>query len=172
MIELAAAPAQHYARIASACARGVVVTALLLLTTGAAAQKVASPAAAPKSDAVRQPVPSSTAEAGTETTARDKVCAECGVVRSIRFIDKKPRSTNPNPAPVPRSPAGATGGPGGMNAGGGAVKNLNKTPFWTVTVRMDNGTTRNYTYVEKPEINEGDKVRTRDDGRRLSKVTD
>ncbi len=156
----------------SAHRRGFAAATLLLLAigaTGTLAQKMVPPTtAAPKAADVRPaPVAPSTPEAGAA-----KPCAECGVVRSVRFVDKKPRGMNPNPGPVPRSPGGATGGPGGANSGGGAVKNLNRTPFWVVSVRMDGGLTRNYTYVDKPDFDEGDRVRTQSDGHRLAKATD
>jgi len=35
---------------------------------------------------------------------------------------------------------------------------------------LENGTTRNFTYDNKPEFREGDRVRTLDDGRRLALV--
>ena len=40
----------------------------------------------------------------------------------------------------------------------------------SVPVKMDNGTTRSYTYSNKPEFRDGDRVKTFEDGRRLALI--
>jgi len=58
----------------------------------------------------------------------------------------------------------------GVYAGNEVEKNRNTKKYWNVAVKMENGTTRNYTYDNKPEFREGDRVKTLDEGRRLALV--
>lgn len=112
-------------------------------------------------------------------------CTDCGVVRSVQFVERKGQASG-----VGAVAGGVIGGVIGhqfgsgrgntaatiAGAGAGAYaghqveKNKNKKAYWNVAVKMDNGTTRNYTYSNKPEFREGDRVKTLDEGRRLALV--
>jgi outer membrane lipoprotein SlyB len=119
--------------------------------------------------------------------ARVKLCAECGVVRSVKYVERKGNSSG-----VGAVAGGVLGGVLGhqigsgrgntaatiVGAGAGAYagneveKNKKAKKYWNVAVKMENGTTRNYTYDNKPEFREGDRVKTLDEGRRLALVAD
>jgi outer membrane lipoprotein SlyB len=112
-------------------------------------------------------------------------CADCGVVRSVRMIEKKGEASG-----VGAVAGGVLGGVIGhqfgsgrgntaatiAGAGAGAYaghqveKNRNRRMYWNVAVKMDNGTTRNFTFGDKPAFRDGDRVRTLDGGRRLALV--
>ncbi len=115
--------------------------------------------------------------------AKVKRCAECGVVRSVTYVDKKGHSSG-----VGAVAGGVLGGVLGhqigsgrgntaatiVGAGAGAYagneveKNKKTKTYWNVAVKMDNGATRSYTYSNKPEFREGDRVKTLAEGRRLA----
>jgi outer membrane lipoprotein SlyB len=112
-------------------------------------------------------------------------CTNCGVVKSMRQIDKKGGSSG-----VGAVAGGVVGGivghqfgsgrgntamtiagaAGGAYAGNEIEKNKNKKKYWSVSVRMDDGATRNFSYDNKPEFRVGDRVKSTDDGRRLALV--
>jgi outer membrane lipoprotein SlyB len=143
---------------------------LSIAFTEVAGAQAPAPQAAPPAPAASPP-------------ARVKVCAECGVVRSVKYVEKKGNSSG-----VGAVAGGVLGGVLGhqigsgrgntaatiLGAGAGAYagneveKNKKKTMYWSVSVKMENGTTRNYTYGNKPEFREGDRVKTLDEGRRLA----
>ena len=58
----------------------------------------------------------------------------------------------------------------GAYAGNQVEKNQKKKTSWAVAIRMDNGTVRNFTYTNKPAVNEGERVKLVDGGRRLALV--
>ena len=62
------------------------------------------------------------------------------------------------------------GAAGGAYAGNEIEKNQKKKTYWAVAIRMDNGTTRNFTYTSKPAVHEGERVKLVDGGRRLALV--
>jgi outer membrane lipoprotein SlyB len=110
-------------------------------------------------------------------------CADCGVVQSMRYVEEKGQASG-----VGAVAGGVVGGVIGhqigsgrgntvatiAGAGAGAYaghqieKNRNKKSYWAVTVRMDNGSTRNLTYTERPPANEGERVKLLDGGRRMA----
>jgi outer membrane lipoprotein SlyB len=112
-------------------------------------------------------------------------CTDCGVVKSVRQVEKKGSGSG-----VGAVAGGVVGGvvghqfgsgrgntamtiagaAGGAYAGNEIEKNRKTKKYWSVSVKMDNGTSRNYTYSNKPEFHEGDRVKTLDDGRRLALV--
>lgn len=118
-------------------------------------------------------------------SAATAACADCGVVRSVRLIEKKGEASG-----VGAVAGGVLGGVIGhqfgsgrgntaatiAGAGAGAYaghqveKNRNTRSYWSVAVTMSNGTTRNFTYSNKPEMRAGDRVKTLDGGRRLALV--
>lgn len=112
-------------------------------------------------------------------------CTNCGVVKSVRHIEKKGGSSG-----VGAVAGGVVGGivghqfgsgrgntamtiagaAGGAYAGNEIEKNKNKRTYWSVSVRMDDGATRNFSYDNKPEFHVGDRVKSTEDGRRLALV--
>jgi outer membrane lipoprotein SlyB len=117
--------------------------------------------------------------------ARVKVCAECGVVRSVKYIEKKGNSSGVGAVAggvlggvlghqigSGRGNTAATivGAGAGVYAGNEVEKNRRTKTYWSVSVKMENGTTRTYSYDNKPEFREGDRVKTLDEGRRLALV--
>jgi outer membrane lipoprotein SlyB len=112
-------------------------------------------------------------------------CVDCGVVQSMRLVEQQGQSSG-----VGMVAGGVIGGVLGhqigsgrgntvatiAGAGAGAYagnqieKNRNKKSYWAVAIKMDNGSTRNLTYTNKPAVNEGERVKLLDGGRRLALV--
>ena len=110
-------------------------------------------------------------------------CTNCGVVRSVQLVEKKGDASG-----VGAIAGGVLGGVVGhqfgsgrgntaMTIGGAAAgayagneveKNRNKKSYWRVSVKMDDGKTRTFTYANKPDYREGDRVKTLNSGRRLA----
>jgi len=162
--------------------RRAATLALALTMTFACAAGAQAPAAP------ATPAPETAAPAPQQAPARAKVaCNECGVVRSVKLVEKKGSSSG-----VGAVAGGVLGGVLGhqigsgrgntaatiVGAGAGAYagneveKNRKKQTFWSVSVKMDNGTTRSYTFSNKPEFRDGDRVKTLDEGRRLALLAD
>ena len=113
------------------------------------------------------------------------VCNDCGVVQSMRYVEEQGQASG-----VGAVAGGVLGGVLGhqigsgrgntvatiAGAGAGAYaghqieKNRNKKSYWAVAIRMDNGKTRNFTYSSKPAVNEGERVKLVDGGKRLALV--
>ena len=113
-------------------------------------------------------------------------CSQCGVVQNVQVVEQKGQGSG-----VGMIAGGVIGGVLGhqigsgrgntaatiVGAGAGAYagneveKNKKKQTYWSVSVKMDNGTTRSYTYSNKPEFRDGDRVKTFEDGRRLALLT-
>ena len=112
-------------------------------------------------------------------------CNDCGVVQSMRHVEQKGQGSG-----LGMVAGGVLGGVLGHQIGSGrgntvatiagagvgayagneVEKNAKKTSYWAVTLRMDNGTTRNFTYSSKPAVHEGERVKLVDGGRRLALV--
>ena len=110
-------------------------------------------------------------------------CPDCGVVRSVRLVETRGSASG-----VGAVAGGVMGGVIGhqfgsgrgntaatiAGAGAGAYaghqveKNRNSKSSWNVAVTMQNGTTRNFTFANKPQFRSGDRVRTVDGGRRIA----
>lgn len=58
----------------------------------------------------------------------------------------------------------------GAYAGHQVEKSRNRKSSWSVAVRMDNGTTRTFSYNSKPPFRDGDRVKTIEGGKRLALV--
>jgi outer membrane lipoprotein SlyB len=117
--------------------------------------------------------------------AHAATCNECGVIQSLRYVEEKGQASG-----VGAVAGGVVGGVIGhqfgsgrgntamtiAGAGAGAYaghqieKNRNKKSYWAVTLKMDNGTTRNLTYTNRPPANEGERVKLLDGGRRMALV--
>ena len=110
-------------------------------------------------------------------------CNDCGVVQSMHYVEQKGQGSG-----VGMVAGGVLGGVLGHQIGSGrgntvatiagagvgayagneVEKNAKKKAYWAVTLRMDNGTTRNFTYSSKPAVQEGERVKLVDGGRRLA----
>lgn len=118
----------------------------------------------------------------TDTVAQSN-CADCGVVRSVRYVEDKGEASG-----LGAIAGGVVGGVIGhqigsgrgntvatiAGAGGGAYaghqieKNRNKKSYWSVAIRMDGGDTRSFTFGSKPAVKEGERVKLVDGGKRLA----
>jgi outer membrane lipoprotein SlyB len=114
------------------------------------------------------------------------VCADCGVVQSVRAVEQQGQASG-----VGAVAGGVIGGVLGHQVGSGrgntvatiagagagayaghqVEKSTNKKTSWTVTLRMDDGRTRSFTYSAQPTVREGDRVKLVDGGKRLALVT-
>jgi outer membrane lipoprotein SlyB len=149
----------------------------LFTATGAAAQSLsdangggtAPPAAVNPAPVVGAPTP--------------RVCSDCGVVESIRYVEQQGQASG-----VGAVAGGVLGGVLGhqigsgrgntvatiAGAGAGAYaghqveKNHNRKSYWTVALRMDDGRTRSFTYAAKPAVHEGERAKLIDGGKRLA----
>ena len=110
-------------------------------------------------------------------------CADCGTVQTIRYIEEEGRGSE-----VGAVAGGVLGGVLGHQIGGGTgntvatiagaaggayvgnkvEKNKNAKSYWTVTINMDGGKTRTFTYSNQPTVKEGERVKLVDGGRRLA----
>lgn len=115
--------------------------------------------------------------------AQAKTCSDCGVIQSLRYVEEKGQASG-----VGAVAGGVVGGVIGhqigsgrgntvatiAGAGAGAYaghqieKSRNKKAYWSVTVRMDTGTTRTLTYSQRPPANEGERIKLLDGGRRMA----
>ena len=110
-------------------------------------------------------------------------CNDCGVVQSMRYVEEKGQGSG-----LGLVAGGVVGGVLGHQIGSGrgntvatiagagvgayagnqVEKNAKSKTYWAVTLRMDNGATRNFTYSSKPAVHEGERVKLVDGGRRLA----
>jgi outer membrane lipoprotein SlyB len=111
------------------------------------------------------------------------VCADCGVVLSVRQVEQKGGSSGAglvvggvvggvlgHQIGSGRGNTAATivGAGAGAYAGNEVEKNRNTKTSWSVAIRMDNGQTRTYTYSNPPAVRDGDRVKLVDGGKRLA----
>ena len=112
-----------------------------------------------------------------------KACADCAVVESVRYVEDKGEASG-----LGAVAGGVLGGVLGhqigsgrgntvatiAGAGAGAYaghqveKSHNRKSYWSVGVRMDDGSRRTLTYGAKPAVNEGERVKLVDGGKRLA----
>ena len=117
------------------------------------------------------------------TGAAAQACQDCGVVQSMRYVEEKGQGSG-----LGAVAGGVVGGVLGHQIGSGRgntvatiagagvgayagneiEKNQKKKSYWSVTLRMDNGTSRTFTYSSKPAVREGEHVKLVDGGRRLA----
>src|SRR5215813_8056186 len=113
-------------------------------------------------------------------------CASCGVVDSVKYVEQKGQGSGAGAIAggVAGGVLGHQIGSGrgntvatiagagvGAYAGNQVEKNVKKKKYWAVAIRMDNGTTRNFTYTNQPAVHEGERVKLIDGGKRLALVT-
>jgi len=112
-----------------------------------------------------------------------QTCNDCGTVQSMRYVEEKGQGSG-----LGAVAGGVVGGVLGHQIGSGrgntvatiagagvgayagneVEKNRKTKSYWAVTLRMDNGATRNFTYTNKPAVREGERVKLVDGGRRLA----
>ncbi len=112
-------------------------------------------------------------------------CGDCGVVQSMRYVEEKGQASGAGAVAggVVGGVLGHQIGSGRGNtvatiagAGAGAYaghqieKNANKKTYWSVVIRMDGGETRSFTYSQRPPVNEGERVKLVEGGRRLALI--
>lgn len=140
---------------------GLVLAILgLVLATGAAAQPLPGTAAAPAPSA----------------------CANCGVVTSVQYVEKKGEASGAglvaggivggvlgHQIGSGRGNTAATiiGAGAGAYAGNQVEKNAKKKSYWVVSVKLDDGSKRSITESAKPAFKKGDRVKIVD-GNRLA----
>jgi len=110
-------------------------------------------------------------------------CNDCGRVQSIRYVQEEGKGSG-----VGMVAGGVLGGvlghqigsgrgntvatvagaAGGAYVGNKIEKDKNKKSYWTVTLRMDTGKTRTFTYSNQPTVHEGERVKLVDGGKRLA----
>ena len=109
----------------------------------------------------------------------------CGVVQNVQFVEQKGSGSG-----VGAIAGGVIGGVVGpqfgsgrgntaatiAGAGAGAYaghqieKNRNTRTTWIVTVKLDDGTTKTYSYAIRPQFREGDRIKSLDGGRRIALI--
>jgi len=119
-----------------------------------------------------------------QPAAAESVCRSCGVVESIRFVQKKGEGSG-----LGAVAGGVLGGVLGhqlgsgrgntvatiAGAGAGAYaghqveRNVKKKSYYAVTLRMDDGEHRTITQGSRPPFHDGDRVKIVD-GKRLALV--
>ncbi|MBL0290881.1 MAG: glycine zipper 2TM domain-containing protein [Betaproteobacteria bacterium] len=112
-------------------------------------------------------------------------CTDCGVVQSVRYVEEKGEGSG-----LGAVAGGVVGGVLGHQIGGGTGKTLatiagagggayaghqieksaKKKSYWSVTIKMDGGQTRSFTYSAQPTVKEGERVKLVDGGKRLALV--
>lgn len=133
-----------------------------------------------KTDAPAQgsaPAADNTRRTAPKLAARDRVCASCGTVESIRTLERKGDATGLGA--VAGGVTGAVvgtqigrgngntamtilGAAGGALAGNEIEKNVKKHYSFRVTVRMDDGSFRTVSQSSSPVVAVGERVRVAD----------
>ncbi len=125
--------------------------------------------------------------AGSATTAvaQTKCSNDCGVVQSVNYVEQKGKGSG-----VGMVAGGVVGGvighqigsgrgntvatiagaAGGAYVGNEVEKKKNTTGYWAVSIRMDAGNTRTFTYSSQPTVHENDRVKLVDGGKRLALI--
>ena len=112
-------------------------------------------------------------------------CADCGQVQSIRFVEEEGKGTGLGAVAggvlggiighqigggTGQTVATIAGAAGGAYAGNKVEENKKTKSYWSVTIRMDDGPTRTFTYTNQPTVKEGERVKLVDGGKRLALV--
>ena len=123
------------------------------------------------------------ASAASAQAAPAPACPDCGKVQAVNFVEEKGKTSG-----VGMVAGGVLGGvighqigsgrgntvatvagaAGGAYVGNKVEQNRNTTGHWTVTINMDGGKTRTFTYSNQPTVREGDRVKLVDGGKRLA----
>lgn len=108
-----------------------------------------------------------------------RICADCGKVTTINIVEQQGEGTglgavaggvvggvlgNQIGRGTGRKLATVAGAAGGAYVGHQAEKSIKTTKRWDVAVRMENGSTRMFSFDQEPAFRVGDSVRLRDGG--------
>lgn len=112
-------------------------------------------------------------------------CTDCGEVKSVRFVEEKGRGSGLGAVAggvvggvlghqigggTGQTVATIAGAAGGAYVGNKVEENKKSKAYWTVTIKMDDGPTRTFTFTNQPTVKEGERVKLIDGGRRLALV--
>ena len=120
---------------------------------------------------------------GAATALAQSTCQDCGTVQSVRYVEEKGKASG-----VGAVAGGVVGGVLGhqigsgrgntaatiVGAGAGAYaghkveENKKTKSYWSVTIKMDGGNVRTFTYTNQPTVKEGEHVKLVDGGKRLA----
>ncbi len=146
-------------------------------TAKSAANTPAAPKATTKTAAAKTPTQASPAQTRPEPAKAAPVCGNCGVVTSVDAIKLQGDGSglgavaggvvggllgNQVGGGSGKKIATVAGAAGGAYAGHQAEKHLKSTVRYDVTVRMDDGSTRTFSYDAQPAYQAGSKVRVVD----------
>jgi outer membrane lipoprotein SlyB len=110
-------------------------------------------------------------------------CTNCGQVQSVRLVEEKGKTSGVGlvaggvlggvlghqiGSGRGNTVATVAGAAGGAYVGNKVEQNRNAKSYWSVTLRMDAGNTRTFTYSNQPTVREGDRVKLVDGGKRLA----
>ena len=132
--------------------------------------------------ALAQPAPT---PAPAPASAPASACRNCGVVERVHSIESKGEASG-----LGAIAGGVVGGVVGhqfgsgrgntaatiAGAGAGAYaghqieKSRNSRTTWIVTVKLDDGTQKTYSYAVRPPFREGDRIKSLDGGRRIALI--
>jgi outer membrane lipoprotein SlyB len=122
--------------------------------------------------------------AGSSAIAQ-KCNGDCGQVTSVRFVEEKGKGSGLGAvlggvaggvlghqigSGTGRTVATVAGAAGGAYVGNTVEKNKNTKSYWLVGIKMDNGNMRSFHYTNQPTVQEGERVKLIDGGRRLALV--
>ena len=156
-----------------ACASTLLAVAFL--ASGAVAQSLGD-----SSGGIPPPQGPVAAPAGAP---QGRVCTDCGVVESIRYVEQQGQASGAGAVAggvlggvlghqigSGRGNTAATiaGAGAGAYAGHQIEKSRNRKSSWVVTLRMDDGRPRSFTYSAQPTVRNGERVKLVDGGKRLA----
>lgn len=133
--------------------------------------------AAAETRAAPSPEPRRIATVDTPKRAAPAICASCGTVAAVNVVEKKGEGSglgavaggvvggllgNQVGGGNGRTLATVAGVAGGALAGHEVEKRYKGERHYDVAVRMDDGSTRHFSYESQPEFEAGDKVRVAD----------
>lgn len=123
--------------------------------------------------------------AAATASAQTKCNNDCGVVQSVNFVEQQGKGSG-----LGMVAGGVLGGVIGHQVGGGTGKTVatiagaaggayvgnevekkkNTTGHWAVTIKMDAGNVRTFTFTNQPTVQANDRVKLIDGGKRLALV--
>ena len=123
------------------------------------------------------------ASAAVAQTAAPAACTDCGRVQAVRYVEEKGKTSGVGAVAGGvlggvighqigsgrgNTVATVAGAAGGAYVGNKVEQNKNAKSYWTVTIKMDGGNTRTFTYSNQPTVKDGDRVKLVDGGKRLA----
>lgn len=120
---------------------------------------------------------------GAASALAQSTCKDCGTVQAVRYVEEKGKGSGLGAVAggvvggvlghqigSGRGNTAATivGAGAGAYAGNKVEANKKTKSYWTVTLKMDAGNTRTFTYSNQPTVKEGEHVKLVDGGKRLA----